>query len=221
MATKNEGVRNADFILTEANLYRSREVVKVNTPQNLLAGTILGNLLGAGVATAVGTPTGNGVITVGAVGADAQPGVYTLVNVTAAANGGTFNLIAPDGTLVRTVGVGGGAAANDHVTVTIADGATDFAAGDTYTITVAAGDVEALDLAEDDGAQIPYGILYGSVDATDADAQGVALVRDCEVHGELLQWPSGTTAAQKLSIASRLEQRGIIVRWTSAAEDEA
>ena len=152
--------RAGDFILSMAPGTLSLENGILNSGQNLQAGTVLGELLTAGAATAVGSPTGNGVITVGAVGSDAVPGIYKLQCVAAATDAGTFNFYAPNGTLIRQITVGAGAIVTDHITITIADGATDHAAGDTYTITVSGGDYEALDVAEDDGAQIAAGVLY-------------------------------------------------------------
>lgn len=211
MPTMNETTHAGGFILSEANRNRSRENGKLNAGQKLLAATVLGILIGTAAAVA-GTNTGNGTVTLGAIGPDAQPGTYTLRCVATASNAGTFNLIAPDGTLVRQVTVGGGATPNDHVVVTIADGATDFAVNDTFTFEVSGGDYEALDVTEDDGVQTVAGILYAGVDATDSDQPCVVVVRDAEVIGDELIWPDGITDAQKAAGIAALEKRGIIVR---------
>lgn len=94
---------------------------------------------GAAVGAAVAGNTGSsGAITAApAVGATAKVGVYRAVCVEPATNAGTFLVTDPDGITVgvATVAVefvGGG------LTFTIAD-ATDFVAGDSFTITVAAG----------------------------------------------------------------------------------
>lgn len=97
--------------------------------------------------------------------------------------------VAASGPSIR--GTGGGATANDHVVITIADGNPDFAAGDSFSITVTPGDYEVLDPAEDDGAQIAAGILYASVDASAADEACVVVVRDAEVNQHELTWPKG------------------------------
>jgi hypothetical protein len=208
----NETLHAGGFLLSEAPFHRSRENGTLNSGQDLAAGTVLGRLLTAGAATAVGTPTGNGAITVGAIGRAAKIGVYKLVCVAAAANAGTFNFYAPDGTLVRQITVGGGATANDHITLTIADGATDFAAGDSYTVTVTGGDYEVLDPAEDDGAQIAAGILLAAVDASAADAACAVIVRDAEVLANELTWPAGIADADKAYATSLLAQAGIVIR---------
>lgn len=200
------------FILSVASGNRSFENGTLNLAQDLGAGTVLGRLLSAGAATAVGTPTGDGTITVGAIGADAVAGDYTLVCVAAAADAGTFNFLAPDGSLIRQITVGAGAAANSHVVITIADGANDFVAGDTWTVTVTAGDYEILDPAEDDGAQIAAGILFADVDATDADTACCVVVRDAEVNANELVWPSGISAGNKAIATAQLNARGIFLR---------
>lgn len=199
------------FILSEANGNRSRESGILNAGQHLTAGTVVGRLLAATGAAVEGN-TGNGALTVGAPGKNAQIGEYTLVCVAAATDAGTFNFYSPDGVLIRQVTVGGGAAANDHITVTIADGTADFVAGDAFTITVAGGDYEALGPAEDDGAQIAAGILYDGVDATLADAACVVVVRDTTVNQHELVWPDAITADQKAAAIAQLNARGIILR---------
>lgn len=211
MPTLNENPHTGGFILSEANGNRSRENGVLKMGQKLMAGAILAQLLLAGAAVA-GTNTGNGAVTVGAIGADAKIGTYRLVCVTAASNAGTFNFYAPDGSLVREITAGGGAAANDHVTVTIADGATDFAAGDSFTIAVTGGAYEALDPAEDDGAQTAAAILYAGVDATDADTPCVVVARDAEVNKHELIWPSGISEGNKAIATAALNANGIILR---------
>lgn len=200
------------FILSVASGNRSFENGTLNEAQDLAAGTVVGRLLAAGAAAAVGTPTGNGAITVGAIGADAVAGEYSLVCVAAATNAGTFNFLAPDGTLVRQITAGAGPAANSHIVITIADGATDFVAGDTWTITVTAGDYEALDPAEDDGAQIATGILYAAVDATGGDKACVIVARDAECNANEITWPSGISAGNKAIAIAQLNARGIFLR---------
>lgn len=207
-----ESTHSGEVLFAGAMGDRHIEQIVVNSGQDLAAGTVLGRLLSAGAATAVGSPTGDGVITVGVIGADAVEGVYTLTCMTAASDAGTFNFLAPDGSLIRQITVGGGAAANSHIVITIADGAADFVAGDTWTITVTGGDYEALDVAEDDGAQIAAGVLLDAVDASAADAPGVAVVRDAIVVLSLLAWPSGISAGNKAIALAQLAARGIIAR---------
>lgn len=145
--------------------------------QNLTRGTLLGKISTAGAsATNVGN-TGNGVIALDAttpVKANAKPGVYTARLITAAANGGTFRVEDPDGFVLGDVAVG--ATFDDDIKFVIADGATDFVVGDTFSITVAAGSgkyVQSLAAAAN-GSQVPDAILVHDTDATSADAEAVA-----------------------------------------------
>lgn len=94
-----------------------------------------GDVAAAGVGAAVAGNTGNGTITAApATGDGCLPGQYRAVCTAAAANGGTFNVFAPNGVLLGTATVG--TPFTTHLTFTIADGATDFAVGDAFTITV-------------------------------------------------------------------------------------
>lgn len=100
-------------------------------------GVILSAAAGTAAGAAVAGNTGNGTITAEpAVAAGAKTGVYQLVCVEPGTNVGEFQVFGPDGVLVgvavvATEFVGGG------LTFTIADGSTDFASGDRFTITVA------------------------------------------------------------------------------------
>jgi hypothetical protein len=198
-------------LLSEGNRNRSRDSGTLKSGASLQAGTVLGAVMAAGAAVA-GTNTGNGAVTVGALGADAQLGDYTLKCVAAAANAGTFQLIAPNGTEVREITVGGGAAANDHVTVTIADGATDFVANDSFTITVTLSGYKQLNTAATDGSQTAAAILYAGVDASAADKPCVVTARSAEVNGNELIWPAGISAGNKAAAIASLKGLGILVR---------
>lgn len=211
MNVKTETTHAGGFLVSELPGLMSRDSVTVAEGQNLLAGAIIAALLVAGAATAVGAPAGNGLITVGAIGPDATPGAYQLVCVAAGANAGTFNLYAPNGTLVREVAVGV-AAPNDHFAITVADGAVDFALNDRWSITVAESLVTALAPAATNGTQIAAGILYGPVDATDAPRRGVRVRRDAVCKPSELVWPDGITEPQKANAIAQLTARGFVFR---------
>jgi hypothetical protein len=59
-----------------------------------------------------------------------------------------------------------------------------------------------------------FAVLYGPVFERDTAQKATGIVRDAEVHGELLQWPANTTDATKAAYAERLAALGIVVRWT-------
>jgi hypothetical protein len=97
--------------------------------------------LGATVAAKVGN-TGNGVLTldgVAPVSKVAKKGIYVASCIAVVANGGTFRVSDPDGYVLGDVAVG--ATFDNDIKFSIADGATDFVAGDAFNITVGAGRV--------------------------------------------------------------------------------
>ena len=87
--------------------------------------------------TADGDNTGDGAMTLDATpyGTGIVPGDYRVECVTAAADGGTFNVIDPLGSVIGQASVG--VAYAGPIKFTIADGATDFAVGDGFTVTAA------------------------------------------------------------------------------------
>lgn len=64
-----------------------------------------------------------------------------------------------------------------------------------------------------DGRTAAAAVLYAAVDATSADAVGVAIVRDAEVFFDRLTWgPAVTTQGEKDAGAVDLAAAGIITR---------
>jgi hypothetical protein len=76
----------------------------------------------------------------------------------------------------------------------------------------ASGKYKALDPAALDGSEAAAGILYGAVDASAADAEGVAIVRLAEVNAAELVWPDGITGGQKTTAVGQLASQNIIAR---------
>ncbi len=128
----------------------------------------------------------------------------------AAANSGTFSVTAPDGSHLNAATVGA-AYNNSHLGFTISD-ATDFIAGDSFTIAVTLGSWVALNLSDTDGGQIARGIAYDNCDATGAAMVGAVVVRQAEVNANEITWPTGATAAQKAQATVELARSGIILR---------
>lgn len=126
-------------------------------------------------AAALGTNTGNGAM--GAITVDediARPGVYTLTIVEPAANAGTFIVSDPDG---AQIGDGTVAVAFDAggLAFTLADGATDFVAGDSFAITVAGGEFLGIALADHGIQPLPGGVaadIYPRYASVGIKAQG-------------------------------------------------
>lgn len=116
-----------------------REAITANeaTAKSYVPGTALGKVITGGTATAVANAgnTGDGAMGAITVAAPAKVGVYSLTMIAAATNAGTFVVTDPDG---QVVGSGTVAVEFDAggLTFTLADGATDFAVGDSFLITV-------------------------------------------------------------------------------------
>lgn len=152
------------------------DIITILSGQNLVRGALLGKVtIGAATGAAVAGNTGDGTITAApTVSGAAKVGVYRAICIEPATNLGKFTVEDPDGITVgvATVGtefVGGG------LTFTIADGSTDFASGDSFTITVAAGSgkYKLCDSTNTDGSQAPLTILAEDCDASGGDAQAV------------------------------------------------
>jgi hypothetical protein len=217
MAALTEGKYSGEFILSEAKGGRSRDNVVVLSGQNLKAGHVVGRRLVAptfGAAAALGTNTGNGVFGAVTMGTNngARRGTYRIVITEPGANVGSFEVFGPDGLVVGDGVVG--TLFDNEIQFTLADGATDFVSTDAFTVAVTAGTYKYLEYnpANVDGSQRVAGILYGNVDASAADKNGVALQRDAEVRSADLTWFSGATQAQKDVAADALAALGIIVR---------
>lgn len=162
-----------------------------------------------------GGNTGNGAISGVALGAAPQVGVYTIEAVSVDTDTATFAVIDPQGDRLEDA-VTDAAYANGQIAFTIADGATDFVVGDSFTVTVteADGKFGPLDLAAVDGAQVVAAVALKAVTVPDgADATGLILERGpAIILRDELGYPAGATAAQKAAIDAALEARGILIR---------
>ncbi len=204
-----EKTRTGDFILSLGNGTVSLENGILNTGQDLEAGTVLGQLLGATGTKISGT--GDGTIGAVAVGDDVEIGTYVLTGKTEASNAGTFSVRTPSGIFLPDLTVAA-AYTSTHISLTVADGAADWDTGDVIHVVVAPGDYEVLDPDEDDGAQVAAGILYASTNATDADVACVVVARLAEVKADALTWPDGISADEKAAAIAQLNARGIYLR---------
>ncbi len=210
MAVLTEGTHAGAYIIREANGTRSRESIILATG-DLSACTVLGQVTTANAVTIGGTNTGNGVMGSVTIGEDAENGDYVLVCTAADTDAGTFSVTTPAGVALAdlTVAV---AYISSHVNVTLADGSTDFAEGDTFTFDVLTNEYAIFNAGASDGTEVAKGILFDAVDASSAEARAVMTARDCEVTGDELVWNSGTTSAQKTAATISLASAGIILR---------
>lgn len=213
MTVKSEGLHAGEGLVSEANGYRSRDVVTITGAALVLACTVLGKIQLGAETSAAGTNTGNGVLGTVTVAADAQVGAYKLKITKAAANAGDFELIDPQGDVVG-IGTVGVAFSGGGLSFTLADGATDFVVGDSFTLTVAKGSGKyvPVNAAATDGSQHAAGILWADADASAADVQATAIVRDAEWNAQVLIWPVGATDNQKAAWIADLAANHLIVR---------
>lgn len=215
MATLTETLPHAGgFLVREGNGDISREAITVLSGRNLTAGTVLGRITVGTVSSAPAAGnTGNGTMGSVTLSAGAKPGVYKLTIIEPGTNVGSFVVEDPDGV---TIGHGTVAAAFSAggLAFTLADGGTDFAAGDQFDITVAAGSGKYVAFDQDgaDGRQHAVGILWADVDATDADAPGVAVVRLATVNAAELVWPDDIEPNERTAALADLAARNIIAR---------
>lgn len=179
------------------------------------AGLVLGAELTGGAATsaALGTNTGNGVMGAITVSAAAKIGDYKLIVVEPTANAGVFIVEDPDGV---EIGHGNVAALFNAggLSFTLADGATDFVAGDSFTISVSGVlKYAAFDPTAVNGLQNAVAILWsGYRDATSADRKAVANVRGpMRVNTSELLWGANvTTTPQQTAALAQLAKLGIL-----------
>lgn len=217
MASQTETNRLNDILKGEIEIphYFSREAVTVLSGENLTVGAVIGKITKSTPTdgTAAGGNTGNGTCTGVTGGEDTQIGTYTLECVAAEADGGTFKVTAPNGEALPDAQVGA-AYTNDQINFTLNDGSTDFAVGDKFTIAVAAGSgkVVEIDFSAVDGSQDAYGFVIADYDASAADVEGVAIVRDAAMIAANLVWPAGATADQKAAALAQLKALGIVER---------
>ena len=214
MTIKIEGLHTGEFIQSEASGERSREEITIASGENLKVGDVIAQTKTGGTITAAADAgnTGDGTVTGLSVGSGAQEGEYRLVCIEPAVDAGTFQVEDPDGSIIGTAVVA--VAFAGDIGLTINDGAADFIAGDSFTLTVTqtTGEWQVLAPAATDGSEVAAGVLYADVDATAAATAGVVIARDAEVNGKLIGWPGGITAAEKDLAITQLNERGIIFR---------
>ena len=216
MALTSTVVRAGGFMVSEANNFRSRDKAVMLSGQDLDAGHVLGKtLVGAtATATAAAGNTGNGTMGAITVTAAARNGTYQLVITEPGADVGEFDVQDPRGALIGQ-GTVASAFSAGGLAFTLADGATDFAAGDRFDILVVGGTEKFKEYnpANTDGSQVPVAISWDRYDATAADVVGAVVARDCEVNIEELVWFSGATSGQKTAALKYMADNfGIIGR---------
>ena len=210
MASNAEGKHRAEFVQSLANNNRSIENITIKSGQNVAAGEVLSKeLTGAATSAAAAGNTGNGTMGSVTVGDQAKVGDYILTIVEPGSNVGDFTLADPNGVQVGTGDVAG--AFSGEISFTLADGGTDFAAGDSFTISVTLTG-EVYTALPNDASEEAVAIALDNYDATSAAKDGAAVVRDAEVNDAELTWPSGQSAANKTVAQNQLKDNGVIFR---------
>lgn len=185
-------------------------------------GTLLARLAVATAVTASAVSgTGNGTVTSATVvEGPVVPlvGAYVLRCTAAATNGGTFRLEDPNAAVVASgliMTAGAGAATimeAGGLRWTVTDGSTDFAVGDTFTLTVAAsGKLVPFNPAGAGGAQFPKAVLTYEVTKAGAGDLPVRVLVAGEVNKDrLIIDVDGTGANITAAIIDQLRDVGII-----------
>lgn len=124
-------------------------------------GTVLGKVTNYGVETSAGQNTGNGTVGSVALGSGVLEGDYAIV-ATSAQN---FSVTDPEGNVLAPAVVGTAYSA-EGIGFTITAGATAFAVGDSFSVTVvdAIGSYQLCVKTASDGSQTPAAILADYAD---------------------------------------------------------
>jgi hypothetical protein len=214
------GVVSDAFIpdqLIAGNLQLVTDTVTLTGGAALVRGSVLGETVSAATAaSAAGTNTGNGVMGAVTASGNVREGVYQVRISKVVANAGDFDVIDPAGFVVG-VGSVGVAFNRNGLAFTLADGATDFALGDTFNITVSALTVKhKLSLrAAGDGSSVAKVILADNADPSGGDIS-VPVYRMGEFNANALTLGSGHTLD---SVKAQLAPRGIFLRTPVTATD--
>lgn len=222
--TIQETIHAGAFIVSEAPGFHSRDTAVIAGAQMIVAGQTLGKtFIPSGVTSSVSADAGNtggsGTLTLDAttpVLAGARNGVYRVVCIEPGANAGIFAVFDPDGVEFGRYTVGGADFANE-IKFTISD-ATDFAAGDAFSVMVGIESFideqfKAFDPAATDGAQRIAALAVSPATTGVGETKRIAIIsRNAEVRAADLSWPDGITAVQKAAAIEHLGALGIVLR---------
>lgn len=209
MPTFTEAAKIGDVLKREYDRLFNRETVTILSGEDLVIGTVLGRVGSgaAGSSAAAAGNTGDGTMSAIVVGTKAINGDYIVTFVDEDTDAGDFIVEDPNG---KNIGAGkvGVEFNKGGITFTISDGATDFATGDQFVVTVAdaADKYKAYNAANTDGSEVAVGVLLVATDASAADASGVMLARGPAVVAE------GALTGLDDEAKAALTALGIVVR---------
>ena len=205
----------SDVLITPFNMWTTD--TEVCTGSNLVLGTVVGKATAGAVPTTgtAGSNTGNGTCTAVTGGVDVQAGIYTAAAFLAQTNAGLFTIFNPKGKFLGVARVGV-AFVSSEINLTLNDGATDFVAGDSFTVTVPAGTGKCAILAPAaiDGTAHVCGVLIDAIDASSVDKNGSVVERGSVVDAAGLVWPAGITTPKKTAAIAELTALGIVSKTT-------
>jgi hypothetical protein len=204
-----------DGLLGETHLLTLDEVILTRS-QTILVGNVLGAIGVSGDESSTNAPgagnAGNGTLGAVTINSSAVNGFYNVLFASAT----RFDVTSPDGT--TTAGTVGTAYAGE-VGFTFTAGATAFAAGDTWTITVLRPFDEAGSMFElwnptaTDGSQFPVAIaMQKFVPGLGLTPKIAAATRTGPFRASAVNWPTGSTLLQQAFAQQQLAKRGIILR---------
>lgn len=201
----NEGNYRGEIVKWEVERNFSRKAITVVAAAALLKGTVLGIKTKSSVVSTPGTNTGNGVMGAITLGTQAKAGTYTLKCTAAAGNAGTFQVLDPSGVALPNLTVAV-AYTGGHLNMTLADGATDFIVGDTFSIAVTGDNKYYPSVAGAvDGTNDPKAILLEDL-AISTGVTATALVRSAIIEPSKLVWDSSyDLLAEKTAALAYLE----------------
>ena len=196
MARLLEKDRLNDVLKWEMENLFSREKVTIKSGEDLPCGAVIGMIKTSCPATGTaGSNTGDGTCTGVTAGDQVKAGTYTLTCIAESAGAGTFEVKNPDDVTLGQATVGE-AYASEEINFTLNDGSEDFDVGDTFTIVVSDGvlKVVRIDFDAVDGSEDAHGFVIAEYDASEADLEGVAVVRDAIIDPGHLAWPMAFTS---------------------------
>ena len=178
--------------------------VTITGGADLVRGSLLGAVTigAAGAAVAAGGNTGNGVISAIALGAKAKVGTYTIKFTGALA----YIVLDPNG-IELAPATAAGAYVDPQIGWTFTAGGTPMAAGDSFTIAVAAGSgsLKLSATAATDGSQYPVAVLAdAALCATNGADQISGVYYMGEFNANAMTFGTGWTAASAKAALSAL-----------------
>lgn len=205
---------------------RKTVTLRVSADTTVNVGTVLGKVFaGTASGAAVAGNTGNGTMGAVTVSGTAKAGVYKLTILEPGTNLGDFSVEDPDGIIIG-YGTVASAFSAGGIAFTLADGATDFAGGDAFEITVVKTSEKYKPAVETatDGSKVFAGIFVCTQDGklsqtftANTDYQVVVLVRDAMVSAEgMVLDATYDNATKKQVIYDAMEAASIVVAETKA-----